>query len=193
MSCLPRSPQTLRLIIVVVATLNWAGCNQRTNKLNDGAGDSKLQPTGGARAAENAGDAAEAGSGTARLADEDMVADAPEQQVAIADNRTQTHYEPPAQAQPKPEASAVPPKTTAKPAPPPVADSDAPPSKPKAKPSKPAAKGQKTYVVRQGDSLWKIAQKQYGDGRAWRRIYNANRAKIADPADVPIGTKLVIP
>jgi nucleoid-associated protein YgaU len=47
--------------------------------------------------------------------------------------------------------------------------------------------------VQRGDSLWKIAQKQYGDGRAWRKIYNANRGRIANPSDVPIGTKLIIP
>ena len=61
------------------------------------------------------------------------------------------------------------------------------------KQANPAAKGQKTYVVQRGDSLWRIAQKQYGDGRAWRKIYNANRGRIANPSDVPIGTKLIIP
>jgi nucleoid-associated protein YgaU len=35
-----------------------------------------------------------------------------------------------------------------------------------------------TYVVQKGDSLWKIAVAQYGDGYQWVKIYNANKAVI---------------
>ena len=28
-----------------------------------------------------------------------------------------------------------------------------------------------SYTVSSGDSLWKIAQKQYGDGSKWKKIY----------------------
>jgi nucleoid-associated protein YgaU len=34
------------------------------------------------------------------------------------------------------------------------------------------------YRVQSGDSLWDIAQKFYGDGNLWPRIYDANRGVI---------------
>jgi len=39
----------------------------------------------------------------------------------------------------------------------------------------------KTYVVRPGDSLWKIAEKIYGKGYLWPQIYSANKDKIQNP------------
>lgn len=44
----------------------------------------------------------------------------------------------------------------------------------------PAAAGQKkkTYAVKAGDSLYKIAQSQLGAGSRWGEIYNANKAII---------------
>jgi nucleoid-associated protein YgaU len=38
-----------------------------------------------------------------------------------------------------------------------------------------------TYVVVKGDSLSKIAGREYGDPQKWRRIYDANRDLIKDP------------
>lgn len=49
------------------------------------------------------------------------------------------------------------------------------------KTEEPKEKKNKLYVVLPGDSLWKIAQKVYGNGGYWRRIYDANRDKIKDP------------
>lgn len=40
-----------------------------------------------------------------------------------------------------------------------------------------AGSGQ-SYTVSSGDSLWKIAQKQYGDGSKWKKIYDANKDTI---------------
>jgi nucleoid-associated protein YgaU len=34
------------------------------------------------------------------------------------------------------------------------------------------------YVVKQGDTLWAIAQRHYGDGRHYPRIHAANRRRI---------------
>jgi len=39
----------------------------------------------------------------------------------------------------------------------------------------------RTYVVRPGDSLWQIAQRLYGDGRAWVYLYAANADQLANP------------
>ena len=41
---------------------------------------------------------------------------------------------------------------------------------------------QKTYRVGFGDTLWKIAEKFYGEGYFWPKIYEANRDKIKHPA-----------
>ena len=37
------------------------------------------------------------------------------------------------------------------------------------------------YVVRRGDSLWRISERHYHKGRFFRVIYRANRSRIADP------------
>lgn len=53
-----------------------------------------------------------------------------------------------------------------------------------------------SYVVKKGDSLWKIAAKPeiYDKGDEWRRIYNANRDVIGpNPNLIYPGQKLVIP
>lgn len=50
----------------------------------------------------------------------------------------------------------------------------------------------KTHIVRLGDTLWKIALKYYGNGYLWRRVYDANRDKIKDPALIFPLQKLII-
>ena len=50
-----------------------------------------------------------------------------------------------------------------------------------------------TYVVESGDSLSKIAQRQYGDMNQWRRIYEANQDQIKDPDLIHPGQRLRIP
>ena len=40
---------------------------------------------------------------------------------------------------------------------------------------------QNLYVVQKGDTLWKIAQKLFGNGERWREIYERNRSIIRDP------------
>ena len=51
-----------------------------------------------------------------------------------------------------------------------------------------------TYTVQSGDSLSKIAQRQYGSASAWTKIYNANKTTIGDNPDlIKPGQKLTIP
>jgi len=47
--------------------------------------------------------------------------------------------------------------------------------------------------VLEGDSLWKIAQREYGDGTKWRIIYTANQTRMKNENDIRPGQKLVIP
>ena len=54
-----------------------------------------------------------------------------------------------------------------------------------------AAEG--NYVVVSGDSLSKIAKREYGDMNQWRRIYEANKDQIKDPDLIHPGQKLRIP
>jgi len=49
------------------------------------------------------------------------------------------------------------------------------------------------YVVQKGDSLWKVAATVYGDGFQWGKIYDQNKAVMANPNLLKIGTKIVIP
>jgi nucleoid-associated protein YgaU len=57
----------------------------------------------------------------------------------------------------------------------------------------PAPKVQ-TYVVKAGDSLWKIAQQFYGKGNLFQKIIDANPGKLEDEKSViHPGDQLVIP
>lgn len=49
------------------------------------------------------------------------------------------------------------------------------------------------YVVKQGDSLWSIAQRTMGDGKRYKEIIQANRDKIKDADDLTTGMSLKIP
>lgn len=51
----------------------------------------------------------------------------------------------------------------------------------------------KNYVVKKGDTLWKISQSQLGDGKRWNNIYRLNKKKIKDPNRLKAGIKIVIP
>ena len=51
----------------------------------------------------------------------------------------------------------------------------------------------RTYVVVKGDSLSKIAKREYGDANKWRAIYEANKGSIKDPDLIYPGQELTIP
>ena len=47
------------------------------------------------------------------------------------------------------------------------------------------------YVVKKGDCLWSIAEKQLGDGMRWSGIYETNKAVIGeDPNLIYVGIEL---
>ena len=49
------------------------------------------------------------------------------------------------------------------------------------------------YVVKKGDSLWKISLELYSDGFKWVDIWSQNKALIVNPNLIEVGTKLALP
>ncbi|MHC4104460.1 MAG: LysM peptidoglycan-binding domain-containing protein [Planctomycetota bacterium] len=61
----------------------------------------------------------------------------------------------------------------------------------KTRPKPPAAQPSKQYVVREGDNLWRIANKQLGDGERFREIIKLNA--LEDEDYLTVGMRLKIP
>jgi nucleoid-associated protein YgaU len=51
----------------------------------------------------------------------------------------------------------------------------------------------KTYTVKSGDTLSKIAKEHLGDANAYMKIYNANRDQLSNPDLIKPGQVLKIP
>jgi nucleoid-associated protein YgaU len=51
----------------------------------------------------------------------------------------------------------------------------------------------KVYEVKAGDSLSKIAKREYGDANKWPQIFEANKDILKDPNKIFPGQKLKIP
>jgi nucleoid-associated protein YgaU len=66
-------------------------------------------------------------------------------------------------------------------------------AEPKAEPTTPPAGSGKVHVVKEGESLWKIAKAELGSGAQWEKIYNANRDVMKTPEALKTGMKLKIP
>ena len=56
-----------------------------------------------------------------------------------------------------------------------------------------APPGSHTYVVRRGETLTQIAEETLGSGKMWKRIYEANKDRLASPDSLREGQVLVIP
>ncbi len=53
--------------------------------------------------------------------------------------------------------------------------------------------GGKTYTVKSGDTLSKIAKETYGDASQWKKIQAANADLIRDPDKIQVGWTLKLP
>lgn len=51
----------------------------------------------------------------------------------------------------------------------------------------------RTYTVRSGDSLWKIAARLLGNGTRWREIHALNRKALPNPNRLRVGQVLKVP
>lgn len=64
----------------------------------------------------------------------------------------------------------------------------------KSVPSSPQeSSAKRTYTVKKGDTLWKIAKQYYGNGALYTKIYDANTNQIANPNLIYVGQVFVIP
>jgi len=51
----------------------------------------------------------------------------------------------------------------------------------------------RVHVVRPNETLYSLALMYYGDAGRWRQIWAANRRRLKNPKDIPVGMKLIIP
>ena len=70
--------------------------------------------------------------------------------------------------------------------------STAPAPRPAAPAATPASTG-RTYTVQAGDSLSKIAKREYGDAAQWKKIHEANKDTIKNPDLIHPGQTLRLP
>ena len=56
-----------------------------------------------------------------------------------------------------------------------------------------AAPTARTYTVKAGDSLSKIAKHEYGDASQWKKIHEANRDQVPNPDLIHPGQVLKLP
>jgi nucleoid-associated protein YgaU len=66
-------------------------------------------------------------------------------------------------------------------------------SRPPSDSEKPASSGGRIYKVKEGDTLWEIAEKEYKDGTKYAKIEEANKDKLGKGALLKKGMELVLP
>jgi nucleoid-associated protein YgaU len=74
--------------------------------------------------------------------------------------------------------------------------STAPPPRSAAPPAPPvpaAAPAARTYTVKAGDNLSKIAKEVYGDASQWKKIHEANKDLVKNPDLIHPGQTLELP
>ncbi len=50
------------------------------------------------------------------------------------------------------------------------------------------------YTIAKGDNLWRIAEKAYGSGYEWKKVYEANKSSLGNnPSSIATGTKISLP
>jgi len=49
------------------------------------------------------------------------------------------------------------------------------------------------YVIKKNDSLWKIAERELGNGNRWKYLYELNKDKVKDPNRLKAGQIIIIP
>jgi nucleoid-associated protein YgaU len=57
----------------------------------------------------------------------------------------------------------------------------------------PAADRRPTYVVKKGDTLTSIAQRELRNGAAWRKLYDMNKHVVKNANRLPVGVTLTLP
>jgi len=73
------------------------------------------------------------------------------------------------------------------------ADTPTPTPAPVADTALPATPVVPTYIVQRGDSLWRIAEQQLGNGFRWKEIHELNKSFIANPDLICVGWTLALP
>lgn len=51
----------------------------------------------------------------------------------------------------------------------------------------------KTYTIVKGDTLSKIAEREYGDAKLWRKVFQHNKDVIKDPDKIFPGQQITLP
>ena len=49
------------------------------------------------------------------------------------------------------------------------------------------------YVIKKNDSLWKIAEREMGNGNRWKYLYELNKDRISNPNKLKAGQTIIIP
>jgi nucleoid-associated protein YgaU len=76
---------------------------------------------------------------------------------------------------------------------PPASKAQSPEAAEPAEPAAPEEGEARTYTVVSGDTLWKIAERMYGNGSQYMKIFEANTDLLENPDRIFPGQKLVIP